>query len=234
MRVRLETRGEGGESMFGNKRRKRRQLERNGKRAPATVVEIAALGWETEGGEIGDVVGDIQDMGVGPGSGTPQKEIVRKTKLRVRPADEPEFELEQRIRYGAYGREVPKAGDEIEVLYDPDDHEKLIVAPPTAEEEAVRTAEALSKAKIGFTVGGPGPASPQEAEKAMEQNQQAMDQAQAMLQQYTAMAGGNSPGSPAESDDNLAQLERLQALKEKGELSESEFEAAKTKLLGGG
>jgi putative oligomerization/nucleic acid binding protein len=223
--------------MFGKQRRKRKHLERNGKRAPATVVEIAALGWETEGGEIGDIVGDIEDMGVGPGSGTPEREIIRKTKLRVRPADEPEFELEQRIRYGAYGREVPKAGDEIEVLYDPEDHEKVMVAPPTAEEEALRTAEALSKAKIGFTVGGhggrPRPASAEDLDQATERNEQAMDQAQAMLQQYNAMAAASS-GTPAGSDDNFAQLERLQALREKGELSEAEFEAAKAKLLGGG
>jgi hypothetical protein len=211
--------------MFGKQKRKRRDLEQNGRRAPATVVEIAATGWETS--EEGFNVPGLSS-GIG-------REIVRKTTLRVRPAGEPEFEIEQRVRYGAYGGTVPKAGDEIEVLYDPEDHERMIVAPPTAEQEAIRTAEALSKAKIGFTVGGdPKPAGAGDLDQAMKQNQQAMDQAQAMLQQYNAMTGGASADSPAASDDSIAELERLQALKEKGELSDSEFEAAKAKLLGEG
>jgi hypothetical protein len=210
--------------MFGKEKRKRRDLEQNGKRAPATVVEIAATGWETS--EEGFNVPGISS-GIG-------KEIVRKTSLRVRPADEPEFELTQRVRYGAYGGTVPKAGEEIEVLYDPEDHEKMIVAPPTAEEEAIRTAEALSKAKIGFGVDLRGGGS-KDAAEAMQANEEAMNQAQAMLEQMDSMTGGTSAPKGSEgSADNLAQLERLQALKEKGELSDSEFEAAKAKLLGEG
>jgi hypothetical protein len=62
-----------------------------------------------------------------------------------------------------------------------------------------------------------------------------MNQAQAMLEQMNSMTGETSaPKGSAGSADNLAELERLQALKEKGELSDSEFEAAKAKLLGNG
>jgi hypothetical protein len=34
------------------------------------------------------------------------------------------------MRFGDHGRYVPKAGEEIAVVYDPDDHEKVMVAAP--------------------------------------------------------------------------------------------------------
>ena len=178
--------------MFGKHKRTRRQLEQGGKRAPATVVEIAATGWETE-----STGWNLPGLPSGEG-----KQIVRMTTLRVRPADEPEFELKQRIRYGLYGRMVPKAGDEIEVLFDPEDHEKVVVAPPTAEEEQARTMAALSKAKIGFGVDLSSGAGDQSSAEAMEQNQQAMDQAQQMLQQMNEMTSGAKKPEDDDSEDS--------------------------------
>lgn len=164
-------------------------LEKNGVRAPATVVDIASWGsdHESQSGEI-----DLEDELIRkmPGETLAPSNTgawyVRKTKLKIRPADEPEFEMEGKIRYGDFGLKVPKAGAEIDVVYDPNDHQKVMVAPPTAEEEALRTAEALGKAKIGFTVGGggarPGGGQPPSDEQ-MAGYQQQMDQAQSMLQQ---------------------------------------------------
>jgi hypothetical protein len=95
--------------------------------------------------------------------------------------------MQGKIRFGDWGRYVPKVDEEIEVIYDPNDHSKVMVAPPTAEEEAIRTSEALSKAKIGLTLGGGG-AKPAQGTKPtsdeqMADHQQQMDQAQSMLEQ---------------------------------------------------
>jgi hypothetical protein len=174
--------------MFGKKQRMINRLERSGVRAPATVVEIAEFGTETRSqgfNPIGERLGLDSKTGY---------YATRRATLRVTPQGKPEFEAQGKFRFAEYGRTIPKAGDRIDVLYDPADHEQVCVAPPTAEEEAVRTAEALSKAKIGFTVGGQGtrprPASAEERDQAMEQNEQAMDQAQAMLEQAQQFMGG--------------------------------------------
>ena len=107
--------------MFGSGKREREELERSGTRAPAEIVEIAQSGMG-----IGDA---------GPGRTSSSGELLRMTILRVQPEGQPEFEVRKRMRYG---RTAPKEGDRIEVLFDPSDHEKIVVAPPTAEEEVGR------------------------------------------------------------------------------------------------
>ena len=145
-------------------------------RASATVVDIASWGSDNESSQ-GEI--DLEDELIKkmPGEKLAPSNTgawyVRKTKLRIRPADGPEFEVERKMRYGDWGLDVPKAGDEIAVVYDPDDHSKVMVAPPTDMEEAVRTANALSKADIGFSVGtggaSPAPAKPVSEEQVEEQ-----------------------------------------------------------------
>jgi hypothetical protein len=193
--------------MFDNKWRKLgKHLDEHGSRAPATVVEIAKSGREvrSEGfGPLDSIRGLTGDKGT-PLAPNSDHYSVRRTRLRVRPADGPEFEVERDMRFGDYGRYVPKAGEEIEVVYDPDDHEKVMVAPPTAEEEQMRAAVALGKADIGFTVGGSGQGTGQPPSDAqLAQQQQAMDQTQSMLemaQQF--MSGQTKPGEvPSEDDD---------------------------------
>jgi hypothetical protein len=164
--------------VFRRHRKKVKQLQQQGKRAPATVVEIASTGHEVSS-EGFDPTGLSPDV---------DRYIVRETTLRIRPEGEPEFEVRQKIRYGDHGRFVPKTGEEIEVLYDPEDHEKVVVAPPTAEEEQIRTMEALGKAKIGFGVDLRGSGG-KPSEETQQQNQEAMDQAQAMLEQAQQFMG---------------------------------------------
>lgn len=113
--------------MFGKTSRStRNHLQTHGRRAPAVVVEIASWGLN---------IGDEQDR---------SQQAVRKTTLRVEPEGEPEFMVTKRFRYGEYGEYIPVAGDEIEVLYDPDDPDAIMLAPPTAEQAARRAAIALS------------------------------------------------------------------------------------------
>jgi hypothetical protein len=201
-----------GSEMFGKGRRERRQLERSGRRARATVLEIAALGLN-----IGDA---------GPDRASSGSDAVRKTTLRVEPEGEPPFEVTKRLRYG-HGRFLPKAGDAIEVLYDPKDHEKLMVAPPTAEEERQRTMAALGESNL-LSIGSSGGLSGE----ALEQHQQALaaaQEAQERMQQFmgdpASPAGGTSPQSIA-----LAQLDALRA---GGAMTEEEYEAAKARLEDG-
>jgi hypothetical protein len=104
----------------------------NARRARARVMEIA--GW-----------GVTTTTGMGPSA---EKEVSLKTKLLVRPADEAEFEVEKRFRFpkGA----VPGVGEEVTVLYDPDDHESVELVPPEAPSES----EIASLAGTGLGSGG--------------------------------------------------------------------------------
>jgi hypothetical protein len=223
-----------------------RHLGQHGVRAPATVVDIAKHG-VTHRAEGWNPLDELADATVGQAPNSDRYEV-RRTRLRIRPADEPEFEVEGKMRWGDYGTYVPKPGEEIEVIYDPNDHEKVVLAPPTPEQEALRTAEALSKAKVGFQIGGGGAKAgsgtgPPPSQEQLAQQGQSMDQAQGMMElaeQFMSgqLQPGQMPGSQtgapqaAGSADTVAKLERLQALKESGALTEAEFEAEKKKLLG--
>ena len=164
-------------------------LEEHGVRAPATVIDIAKWGsnHEAEGWSPDDeLLARMPCDTLAPSNSGGY--AVRKARLRIRPANEPEFEMEGKIRFGDWGRYVPKVGDEIEVVYDPSDHQKVMVAPPTEEEELIRRSEALSKAKIGMTLGGGGAKPAQGTTKPLSDEQlagyqQQMDQAQSMLEQ---------------------------------------------------
>jgi|RhiMethySRZTD1v2_1073278.scaffolds.fasta_scaffold1027379_2 hypothetical protein len=58
-------------------------------------------------------------------------------------------------------------------------------------------------------------------------------QAEAQQQQQAATAAAPPPPAPAAAaDDTITQLERLGTLKQQGILTDAEFQAQKTKLLG--
>jgi hypothetical protein len=186
-------------------RRLAAHLEKNGVRAPATVVEIASWGSDNTSsrGEI-DLEDELENRMPGNtlAPANTSEWYVRKTKLKIRPEGEPEFEMEGKIRYGDWGLDVPKAGDEIDVIYDPNDHSKVMRAPLTDMEEAQRISNALGDAKIGIQVGGGGAKvggakPPSEEQLAASQNQ--MDQAQSMLEQAQQfMPGLGKPGEDSE------------------------------------
>ena len=62
-------------------------------------------------------------------------------------------------------------------------------------------------------------------------DQQAAEKQEAMYAQQAEYAQAAAPAAPA-ADDLTAQLERLSSLKTAGVISEAEFAAAKSKLLG--
>ncbi len=180
-----------------------KQLEENGKRANATVVEIAEKGMAVTRGAEGVVA---------------NTELALKAHLRVQPDDEPEFEVKKRFSFPQMA--VPSAGQTVPVLYDPADHDKIIVDyTPEAQQGAAFAAAGIDPGQIG----------------------QLMEQAQQMRAQAGQMQGGMpgmgqmpgmTPPAPAQPQaDPVEQLEKLAKLKESGALTEAEFEAEKAKIL---
>jgi hypothetical protein len=99
--------------MLGKRsKRTQQRLEENGAKALATIVEIADKGIATSSGQEG-IVANVQ--------------VVRKTHLKVTPENEPEFEVTQRFRFPQDG--VPRAGQVIAVIYDPSDHDTIMLDP---------------------------------------------------------------------------------------------------------
>jgi hypothetical protein len=178
-----------------------KQLEENGKHANATVVEIAEKGMAVTRGAEGVI------------SNT---ELALKAHLRVQPDDEPEFEVKKRFSFPQLA--VPSAGQTVPVLYDPQDHDKIVVDySAEAQQGAAFSAAGIDPNQIG----------------------QLMEQAQQMQagQMQGGMSGmgempGMTPPAPAQPQaDPVEQLEKLAKLKESGALTEAEFEAEKAKIL---
>jgi len=177
-------------------KRLKKQLEENGKRANATVVEIAEKGMAVTSGAEGVVANTT---------------LALNTKLLVKPDDEPEFEVEKRFRFQQLA--VPSAGQTVPVIYDPSDHDKVMLdESPEAQQQAMLSGAGIDPAQISQMVA---------------QAQQWQGQAGQM---QTPQMPGAAPAAPQQ--DSVAQLEKLHALKEKGALTDAEFEAEKARILG--
>ena len=189
--------------MLGKPSKKlKKELEASGKRANATIIEIAEKGMAVTRGAEGVVA---------------NTEIALKTHLRVTPDDEPEFEVKKRFSFPQMA--VPGAGQTVPVLYDPNDHDKIIVDySPDAQQNAAFSAAGIDPNQIG---------------QLMEQAQQMRDQAGGMGQvPGTGQVPGMTPPAPAQPQaDPVEQLEKLAKLKESGALTQAEFEAEKAKIL---
>ena len=182
-------------------KRLKKRMEESGVRAQAKVLEVAERGMAVTNGPEGVVANTTLAM---------------KCKLEITPPDgTPAFEVTERFRFSQFA--VPSAGQMLAVIYDPEDHDTVILDEST---EAVQ----------GAALAGAG----------LDPNtiQQAMQAAQQWQQQGAAMQAGQMPGAPQPpagapaAADPVAQLEKLQALKEKGALTDAEFETEKAKILG--
>src|SRR3954464_15531549 len=91
--------------------RTRKRLEENGRTANATVLEIASRGMTITSGND-QIVANTK--------------VVLKTKLRAEPNGEPAFEVEERFRYSQFA--IPSVGSVVAVVYDPDDHDRLMLS----------------------------------------------------------------------------------------------------------
>jgi hypothetical protein len=210
--------------MFGKlSRRARKKLEEHGRRAPAVVVEIADSGMSISSGQLV--------------SGT---ELVLKTKLRVQPSDEPEFEVEQRFRYPQLS--IPSVGTRLGVIYDPSDHDKIMIdrsAGGTMMQFTDVTAlQGTGLESLANTVQQAEAQTndPQELARILQQQLGApvsVDQQGSSGVTFGAPTGGFG-ASASPDEDPVDKLAKLAELKEKGLLTDAEFEAQKARILGEG
>src|SRR6185312_6445827 len=97
--------------MFGGKKRAERRLEEAGQSAQARVVSLHRGGtWWVSGDH---------------GSPDVQRTNCRVT-LEVQPAGEPSFQTELKTHF--HTDSIPSAGELLNVVYDPSDHENVAIA----------------------------------------------------------------------------------------------------------
>lgn len=150
-------------------------------------------------------------------------------RLRVTPEQEPSFEATLKALLPQAMR--PRPGTRLAVIYDPKDHTRIQLDHQPAAETAIDAITAnrpdLSGASVmGMPMGDvirqaiadPGGFRTEMMRRAAEMQEQAM---QAM-----------QPQAPAPSQDPIDRLERLAALKERGVLTDEEFEQQKRRILG--
>jgi hypothetical protein len=183
-------------------KRTRRRLSEHGRRAHATVLEVAERGQAITHGNPA-IVGNT--------------EFALKVRLRVEPEGEPSFEVETRLRFPQMS--VPSAGMRLPVIYDPEDHDDLMLDEAGAtyspglrpdQEESIRVAREMA------TAGR----SPQEISAAVDAIRAKAGQPPAQV-----IGGPTSPPDPVD------QLSRLADLHTRGLLTDEEFTAAKARLL---
>lgn len=188
--------------MFGRDGRLAERLRTSGRRAPAEVLEA-------EGGRVGVTHGNPVFV--------ENTEMVWKLKLEVRPEGEAPFEAELKARFPQLG--APRKGVVLSVLYDPNDHSKIVL--DESEQGAVETAvnTALSRS--------PALATPDLVRDAI-----ADPAAFRARMKEQAQAGVNPLGASAPHADAVDRLEKLADLRDRGVLTDDEFEAQKKRILG--
>ena len=204
--------------MFGRDGRLAERLRASGRRAPAEVLEA-------DGGRVGVTHGNPVFV--------ENTEMVWKLKLMVRPDGEEAFEAEVKARFPQLG--APRKGVVLSVLYDPDDHSKVVV--DQSREGAAETAINTALSRNASLAANPelGGALPDLMREAV-----ADPAAFRARMQEQARAGGNPLGprvpgfeQPASArPDPVDQLAKLADLRDRGALSADEFEAQKRRILG--
>jgi hypothetical protein len=176
-----------------------------------------------------------------------------RMQLRVMPEGEPPFETTVRTRLNTFKYK----GDVVPVLYDPADHDKVVVdyesdARATMENAAALRSAAQSPAAkpaergSGFaddvTTFGKPPAAVTETLAAIMRATESGDQAE--VERLKAEFTQRAPGDPGTADqgvvggpsanapsDPLERLQKLADLHDRGVLTDAEFAAEKAKIL---
>jgi Short C-terminal domain len=198
-----------------NKRLEHKLKEQGGKQAWATVLESEKQ-WSSSGG-----------MNMAPGQAGSMT-IHQKIKLRVEPEEEPTFEATvHQVFNDLHGWHVPEQGWSVIVIYDSNDPSKLVIdvdkmpdGPGVDRDEAVARHE-----RVMARVKDPE-ARRQQIE---EMKAKAAAQAQAAIGLQEMMAARAQAASP--KPDVADQLTKLADLRDRGVLSDAEFEAQKAKIL---
>jgi putative oligomerization/nucleic acid binding protein len=187
-------------------KRLRKKLEEGGIRAQAKVLEVAEKGMAITNGAEGVAANTTLAM---------------KCRLEITPPDgTPAFQITERFRFSQFA--VPSAGQTIPVIYDAEDHEKVMLDDnPEAVQGAMLAAAGLDPNFIN------------DALATAQSWQQQAGAAGAGGPAVVNLSGAGLGGAPAPAaPDPVAQLERLAKLHESGALTDAEFAQEKAKLLG--
>lgn len=210
--------------MFGSNKRLERRLQERGVRAPADVLEATQS-------NVAVTIGNEAIVS--------NTEVVWKLRLRVKPAMGEPFEAEVKERYPQFGG--PAAGQTVGVLFDPDDHSKVVIAHDQGSQldAAINTALANSPG----VAANPGLAGPiQDLMRAAISDPQGFQQRMRTqgpaafgvdISEMMQMAQANfQAASPPPSQDPVDRLAKLADLHERGALTDEEFAEQKRKILG--
>lgn len=215
--------------MFGSAKRVRERLEKEGRRAPAVVVRAEPT---------------TETLGYPGGWSTDRK---WKLTLKVSPPGEAEFQADVKDYFPTGS--PPNEGSTMNVFFDANDHTKVCVeiasvvsaAPPAPTAEDAAALGAVSQEMKTWSVRNP-PSVFKVAKMTSQLRAFQLAQArsgamgtlfvngQAVATGQAAARGGLGAG--AEPGDPVERLARLADLKERGALSEEEFETAKKQILG--
>jgi putative oligomerization/nucleic acid binding protein len=208
--------------MFGQNKRLEKKLSEQGASAPAEVLEAT-------------------QTSMSYGSGNPDlvqsTSIVWRLKLRVRPAAGAEFTVDIREKFPQLS--TPGPGMTLAVLYDPNDHSKVTInhdeqaGVDTAVDQALGGVSAPVAAVIRSTMPDvkAWKKNPREATRNMrEQMREQLAAQQLPTGVSMGLPGGLGQAPPSDPVDALA---KLADLRDRGVLSEAEFQTQKTRILEG-
>jgi hypothetical protein len=185
--------------------RTRKRLEESGRTATATVLEIASRGMTITSGND-QIVANTK--------------VVLKTRLRVEPDGEPAFEVDQRFRYSQFA--IPAVGTQLAVVYDPDDHDKIMLSEdPAAVTEAAFTTAGLSPEQMDLI-------NQLSQAKSSGMDRDAMRD---MAREWGETHGATIIDGSHTAEPVVDQLAKLADLRDKGVVTEAEFQDQKAKIL---
>jgi Short C-terminal domain len=201
--------------MFGKEsKREQRKLAESGVRASATVLEVSDRGMTITSGNSQIVA---------------NTEVVVKLQLRVEAPGQPAFEVRRAFRFSQFA--IPSQGSVLPVIFDPDDHEKMMLDPdppiaaPAAGGAGLGGLDLLAQVQAAQAEAGA------DKEKLAGLLRERLGGAAVVLgpgdlSSAVPAVAGAAPADP------LDRLEKLGHLRDQGILTPDEFEAQKKKILG--
>lgn len=197
--------------MFGERsHRQKRHLETSGVHGTATVLEIGRRGMAITHGAEGVVA---------------NTEIAVKLRLRVEAESRPAFEVQTKLRFPQLA--LPQVGHKLPVIFDPDDHETLMLDESPAGQMAAMSEQLKAQGLRQDQV---------DSIAAAQQMALAGADPEAIVARVNEIraAAGQPPaqtfGGP-QPVDPIDQLAKLADLRDRGVLTELEFQAQKQAIL---
>ena len=198
--------------MFGNKKGLEHKLrEQGGTEAWATILAADEKWASARGGDSG--------FG-GPSHITDHMKVT----LQVEPEAEPTFEVTFKQAFPGH---TPRPGGRAKVIYDPADHSRIAIIdgevyiPGLSVEKQQRSRQHAAEARAAAESG--------HMAEYIEQRK-----AEAMHAGAIVIGGPAAPAVPQAKPDIVDQLTKLADLRDRGVLTEAEFQAQKAKLLSAG